>query len=86
MIDEFEKKIISMFEYIKESDDWKRLIAKMRWRGNAFSESDIHKDFEKLYKKYVRRNWDKLWDKFEKETRDLTNKLCDDFEEWLKDE
>ncbi len=86
MIEEFEKKIISMFEYIKESDEWKRLIAKMRWRWNAFSEEDIHKDFEKLYKKYVRKNWEKLWEKFEKETKDLTSKLCDDFEERLNKE
>lgn len=84
MIDDFENKIKSMFEYIKDSEDWKRLIAKMKSRWNAFSESDIHKDFEKLYKRYVHKNESILWTRFLKETKDLTNKLCDDFEEWLR--
>lgn len=83
MIKEFEEKIEKLFEFINHPDNGRRLIAKIKDTGNAFSEDEIYIDFELLYKKFVRRNRKELGDFFIKETKDLTNKLCDDFEEWL---
>lgn len=83
MIQEFEWKIQKLFEFIALPENGVRLIAKMKDKWNAFSEDEIYIDFELLYKKYVRRNKDELWEFFIKETKDLTNKLCDDFEDWI---
>ena len=83
LIQDFEEKIEKLFEFIKLPENGKRLIAKINDNGNAFSEDEIYNDFEKLYKKFVRRNKKELGEFFIKETKDLTNKLCDDFEEWI---
>lgn len=83
MIIDFEKKIIKLFEFIKLPENGKRLIAKIQDNGYAFSEDEVYADFELLYKKFVRRNKKNLGDFFIKETKDLSNQLCDDFEEWV---
>lgn len=82
LIKQFEDKIEKLFEFIALPENGRRLIAKMKDKGNAFGEDEIYRDFDLLYKKYVRRNKTELGDFFIKETKDLTSKLCDDFEEW----
>jgi len=82
-IKEFEEKIEKLFNFIALPENGKRLIAKITDTGNAFDEDEIYKDFELLYKKFVRRNKRELGDFFIKETKELTNQLCDDFEEWV---
>jgi len=83
LIKRFEEKIEKLFEFIALPENGVRLIAKIKDKGNAFSEDEIYRDFDLIYKKYVRRNRSELGDFFIKETTDLTSKLCDDFEEWL---
>lgn len=83
LIKQFEDKIEKLFVFIALPENGRRLIAKMKDKGNAFSEDEIYTDFDLLYKKYVRRNKTELGDFFIKETRDLTSKLCDDFEDWV---
>lgn len=84
LIQDFEGKIEKLFQFIALPENGKRLMAKINDTGNAFDEDDIYRDFELLYKKYVRRNRKYLGDFFVKETKELTNQLCDDFEEWNK--
>ena len=83
LIKQFEEKIDKLFEFIALPENGRRLIAKMRDKGNTFNEDEIYRDFELLYKKYVRRNKMELGEFFIKETKDLANKLCDDFEMWI---
>ena len=42
-------------------------------------------DFEIIYKKYIRRNRKLLGDFFIKETEDIVNQLCDDFEKTVNE-
>lgn len=82
LIAEFEKKISSFFDFIKTDDNGQRLIAKIKDEGSAFSQDEIYLDFTKLYRKYTIKNKD-LGDFFIRETKDILNQLCDDFERSL---
>jgi type I restriction enzyme R subunit len=82
LIVDFEKKITAFFDYIKIDDNGKRLIAKMKDEGSAFSQDEIYSDFATLYKKYTIKNKN-LGDFFIRETKDILNQLCDDFEKTL---
>ncbi len=83
LIAEFEKKISSFFDFIKTDDNGQRLIAKIKDEGSAFSQDEIYLDFTKLYRKYTIKNKD-LGDFFIRETKDILNQLCDDFERSLE--
>lgn len=83
MILEFEKKIDGLFEYIKNDNLGKRLIAKINDGGSEFSQDEIYSDFERLYRKYLIINKN-LGEFFKRETRDILNQLCDDFERTVK--
>lgn len=82
MIREFEAKIDAFFEYIKTDDLGKRLIAKIKDDGTAFSQDEIYSDFSKIYRKYTIINKD-LGEFFKRETKDSLTQLCDDFERIL---
>lgn len=83
LIKDFEAKIDLFFQYVKSDDSGKRLIAKMQDEGLSFDSEEIYNDFAKLYRKFIRRNKD-LGEFFIKETQDIINQLCDDFERTLK--
>jgi type I restriction enzyme R subunit len=76
-INEFELKINEFFAYVNQSDDGKRLIIKIK---SNVSENEIYDDFAKIYRKYKVLNRKTVGDYFFKEMEDLVNKLCDDFE------
>lgn len=76
-IREFEAKITEFFAYIRDFDDGKRLIVKIR---SNVPEDEIYEDFAKIYRKYKILNRKTVGDYFFKEMEDLVNKLCDDFE------
>jgi type I restriction enzyme R subunit len=78
MIKEFEAKIETFFEYIKTDDLGKRLVAKIKDDGTAFSQDEIYRDFSKIYRKYIIINKD-LGEFFKRETKDSLTQLCDDF-------
>lgn len=80
LIDEFEVKIIDLFEYIRNAKDGERLIVKMRSR---VSETEIYDDFKRLYRQYRAFNRKKVGDFFFREMDDLVEKLCDDFEKYI---
>ena len=82
LIADFESKIDTFFDFIKSDDMGKRLIAKIKDDGSAFSPDEIYTDFNKLYRKYTIMNKD-LGEFFKKETKDILNQLCDDFERIL---
>ncbi|MCX8472704.1 MAG: hypothetical protein ORN85_03550, partial [Sediminibacterium sp.] len=82
MIKDFEAKIETFFEYIHTINDGKRLIAKIRENGKAFSQDEIYIDFSKIYRKYIIVNKD-LGEFFKRETKDILTQLCDDFEKTL---
>ena len=77
-IQEFESKISDLFEYVRNSDDGKRLIVKI---NSNVSEDEIYEDFAKIYRKYKVLKRKQVGDYFFKEMEDLVNKLCDDFEQ-----
>ena len=77
LIQEFETKIIGLFRYVRESNDGKRLIVKIK---SQVSESEIYVDFAKIYRQYRALHRQTVGDYFFKETGDLVDKLCDDFE------
>lgn len=78
LILDFQNKIEAFFEYVNK--EGARLIAKMKSTKTVFDEDEIYKDFEIIYKKYIRRNRKTLGQFFIKETEDIVNQLCDDFE------
>lgn len=82
LIADFEKKITSLFEFIKQDETGQRLIAKINDDGSAFSQDEIYSDFTKLYRKFTIKNKD-LGDFFIRETKDNMNQICDDFERTL---
>ena len=83
LIQDFEHKIQLLFDYINSSDEGTRLIAKIRDDGSAFDQEDIYKDFAMIYRKFKRRNEKTIGEAFFKETQDMTNQLCDDFEKTI---
>ncbi|MBW7954283.1 DEAD/DEAH box helicase family protein [Candidatus Gracilibacteria bacterium] len=83
LIEDFEKKIELLFNFILLPENGTRLIAKIKDNGNAFTEDEIYKDFEVLYKKFIRRNRVEVGDFFVRETQDIINQLCDDFERFI---
>ncbi|MBH8551543.1 hypothetical protein I8751_03950 [Nostocaceae cyanobacterium CENA357] len=76
-IQEFELKISALFDYVRNSDEGKRLMIKIK--SNVL-EDEIYNDFAKIYRKYKILNRQKVGDYFFKEMEDLVNKLCDYFE------
>ncbi len=86
LIIEFEKKILWLFEFIKSDTKGKRLVAKILDEGSAFTSDEIYTDFKTILRKFIIRNKQELGVFFQKETKDITNQLCDDFERYLKEE
>ncbi|WP_271252198.1 DEAD/DEAH box helicase family protein [Pseudanabaena sp. Chao 1811] len=80
-IRDFKAKIYEFFAYILSSDDGKRLITKIK---SNVSEEEIYDDFSKIYRKYKVLYRKKVGDSFFKEIEDLVNKLCDDFENLVR--
>lgn len=83
LIQEFEAKIKDFFQYVCEATEGKRLIVKIK---SHVSEDEIYSDFAKIYRRYKALNRQAVGDYFFKETEDLVDKLCDDFEVTVRDE
>jgi len=83
LIKDFEAKIEIFFNYLKNDDMGKRVIAKIKSDGSAFDADEIYNDFARIYRKFIRRNKN-LGEFFIRETQDSLNQLCDDFERDLK--
>jgi len=77
LIQDFEAKILSFFQYVRTDKDGERLIVKIKSHS---SEDEIYADFAKLYRSYKAFNRKAVGEYFFKETEDLVEKLCDDFE------
>ncbi len=77
LIEDFEGKIQDLFDFVRVQEDGKRLIVKIK---SHVSEDEIFNDFAKLYRRYKALNRKKVGDYFFKETEDLVDKLCADFE------
>jgi type I restriction enzyme R subunit len=82
LIQDFETKILDFFQYVRNDKDGKRLIVKIKSHS---SEAEIYADFAKLYRSYKAFNRKTVGDYFFKETEDLVEKLCDDFEVTVRD-
>lgn len=77
LINAFEAKIIDFFKYVRESSEDERLVAKI---NSHVSEDEIYDDFAKIHRRYRALYRQTVGDYFFKETEDLIDKLCDDFE------
>lgn len=82
LIQEFETKILDFFSYVRSTIEGERLIVKIK---SHVSETEIYDDFAKIYRRYKALNRQIVGDYFFKETEDLVDKLCDDFEVTLRD-
>jgi type I restriction enzyme R subunit len=83
LIKEFETKIVDFFRYVSESSDGSRLIAKII---SQVSEDEIYEGFAIIYRRYKALYRKKVGEYFFKETDDLVDKLCDDFEKMIIDD
>jgi len=77
LIKDFEAKISDLFEYVRKASEGHRLIVKIK---SHVSEAEIYDDFAKIFRRYKALNRQTIGDYFFKETEDLVDKLCDDFE------
>ncbi|OQW66775.1 DEAD/DEAH box helicase family protein [Methylomonas sp. 11b] len=77
LIQDFEAKILDFFQYVRNDKDGMRLIVKIK---SHVSETEIYDDFAKIYRRYKALNRQIVGEYFFKETEDLVDKLCDDFE------
>lgn len=77
LILDFELKISDFFSYVQNSAEGERLVVKIK---SHISENEIYDDFSKIYRKYRALFRSKVGNFFFKETEDLVDKLCDDFE------
>jgi len=84
-IADFELKIDGFFNYVKESREGRILIAKINSIGTKFTEDEIIADFEKIYKKFIRRHKLELGVFFISQTKDIVEHLYNDFEKHIKD-
>jgi type I restriction enzyme, R subunit len=76
-IQEFESKIKDLFQFIRISEEGKRLIVKIH---SNVSEDEIYDNFSKIYRRYKILNRKTVGDYFFKVMEDLINELCDNFE------
>ncbi len=83
LIKDFEAKIVDFFRYVRESSEGERLIVKI---NSHVSENEIYDDFAKIYRRYKALHRQSVGDYFFKETEDLIDKLCDDFEANIRNE
>lgn len=83
LIQDFKGKIIAFFSFIEQSEEGKFLIINM---NSDVPEAEIYSDFGKIYRRYKLLKRKTVGDYFFKETKDLVNKLCDDFEFWLNND
>lgn len=77
LIKDFEGKIQELFAFVLQEEEGKRLIVKI---NSHVSEDEIHNDFAKLYRRFRALHRRTVGEYFFKETEDLVEKLCDDFE------
>jgi type I restriction enzyme R subunit len=77
LIQDFENKILSFFQYVRQEKDGERLLVKIK---SDAPEAEIYADFGIIYRRYRALNRQSVGDYFFKETEDLIDKLCDDFE------
>lgn len=76
-IAEFQAKMDEFFTYVRSAPEGQRLIVKIKSR---LPEEEIYADFGKIYRKYRAFNRKKVGDYFFEVTKDLVEKLCDEFE------
>jgi len=77
LIKDFEDKIVEFFRHIRELKECERFIVKIK---SHVSEEEIYNDFAIIYRRYKAFHRQIIGDYFFKETEDLVEKLCDDFE------
>jgi type I restriction enzyme, R subunit len=79
LIVDFEKKIDMFFDYIPGSENGKNFMAKMN--DSRFDEEEVLGDFEKIYRRFTILNKKELGEFFIRETKDILDKMYEDFEE-----
>lgn len=77
LIQEFASKILDFFDYVQKNKEGERLIVKMK---SHVAEDEIYAEFARIYRRYRIFNQKTVGEYFFEETKDLVNKLCDDFE------
>ncbi|MCG8599249.1 MAG: TIR domain-containing protein [Verrucomicrobiales bacterium] len=82
LIAEFAEKIRNFFKWVEDSADGQRLIVKI---NSLVAEEDITDSFAKLYRRYRALKKKEVGEFFFKQTEDLTDRLCADFEEMVRE-
>jgi len=77
LIQDFAAKITALFDYVRQSKEGARLIVKIK---SNVPEDEIHEEFASIYRRYRALHRRTIGEAFFKETGDILDKLCDDFE------
>lgn len=82
LIEAFKEQLENLFTFIETDKSGSRLIAKINAKANSntFTNEEVQNEFDKLYRKYIRRNRKTLSKFFVKETEAMLGQLCDMFE------
>jgi type I restriction enzyme R subunit len=82
LIEKFKAHLENLFTYIETEKGGSRLIAKIKAKANTstFTNDEVQSEFNKLYRKFIRRNRGTLSAFFIKETEAMLGQLCDMFE------
>jgi len=78
-IQEFEHKIDLLFDFIDNHQNGKKLKVKMKSLSSTITEDEIYSDFEKIYNEFVRKNKTSLGEFFVRQSKELTNQLCEEY-------
>ena len=78
-IEEFENKIDSLFDFVDNHSNGKKLQVKMKSLSSTISENEICADFTRIYNEFVRKNKDNLGDFFVKQSKDFIDQICEDY-------
>ena len=81
-IQEFEKKIDLLFDFVDNHTNGRKLQRKMNSLSSTITEDEVYSDFEKIYNEFVRKNRNSLGEFFIRQSKELINQLCDDFKKY----
>ena len=81
LIEDFQLLIDEFFELVKSHKDFNDLKAKINAIG--FDESEVYRVFNIIYRSILRKKKGLEWEFFKKNTNDIVDKICDDFEKSL---
>ena len=76
---DFENKIIQLFNFINTHTNGSKLIAKINSSNTTITQNEVLNNFENIFYEFLRKNKESLGEFFIKQSKELTEKLCEDY-------